>query len=246
MSDISEAAKRGNTALLNAEKIYGSKRASLPQKLTLQASLWAAVGALAWFVLGGVSTVGAWFGQDWEPASALRAYLLIGCAVIYATRLIFTQFYLIKRAMPWAEIGSVAPWIWFVFGVFAFLGGRGSAPASWVTWLGVALYLFGSYLNTGSEFMRGVWKKDPAHKGKLYTEGLFGYSMHINYFGDVVLFTGFALVTGHIGSLAIPLMMAGLFVFVNIPMLDKYLADRYPGQFETYAASTKKLIPWVY
>lgn len=114
------------------------------------------------------------------------------------------------------------------------------------TWLGVVLYLLGSYLNTGSEYQRKLWKKRPENKGKLYTEGLFKHSMHINYFGDAVLFSGFALVTGTPWAFAIPLIMVCMFVFLNIPMLDKYLAERYGEAFDEYASRTAKFVPYVY
>ena len=58
-------------------------------------------------------------------------------------------------------------------------------------WLSILLYLFGSWLNTRSEYTRFVWKKLAKNKGRLYTKGLFKYAMHINYTGDIILFIGF-------------------------------------------------------
>ncbi|MCB1025487.1 MAG: DUF1295 domain-containing protein, partial [Acidobacteria bacterium] len=99
---------------------------------------------------------------------------------------------------------------------------------------------------TGSEYLRKVWKEDPKNSGMLYTEGLFKYSMHINYFGDLMLFTGFSMITHNIFSFVIPLLMFFLFTFVNIPMLDKYLLDRYGKEFEEYRGRTKKFVPYLY
>ncbi|MGH8880780.1 MAG: DUF1295 domain-containing protein, partial [Stackebrandtia sp.] len=90
------------------------------------------------------------------------------------------------------------------------------------------------------------FKARPENRGKLYTRGLFRYSMHPNYLGDVTLFTGFALVTGSLWALAIPVIMAAMFIFINIPMLDKYLAERYGSAFDEYAGRTAKLFPFVY
>lgn len=70
--------------------------------------------------------------------------------------------------------------------------------------------------------------------------------MHINYFGDSVLFTGFALVTGSLWALLLPMVMTLGFLFRAIPSLDTYLAERYGEAFCEYAHSTKKFIPYLY
>ena len=54
-------------------------------------------------------------------------------------------------------------------------------------------------------------------------------SVHINYFGDIVLFTGLAIVTHSLSMLVIPLIMAVNFVFNIIPSLDRYLEKKYKG-----------------
>ena len=41
-------------------------------------------------------------------------------------------------------------------------------------------------------------------------------------------------------------VMTLLFIFMHIPGLDEYLADRYPAEFPAYAAKTAKFIPGVY
>jgi steroid 5-alpha reductase family enzyme len=110
----------------------------------------------------------------------------------------------------------------------------------------IVLYLVGSYLNTGSELMRSIWKKDPSHKGKLYIEGLFKFSMHINYFGDSLLFSSFAFLTRSVWAFVIPVLMIVLFVFMHIPTLDKYLEQKYGDEFRRYASRTKKLVPFIY
>ncbi len=115
-----------------------------------------------------------------------------------------------------------------------------------LTWLGIALYLVGAAINTGSEAQRMVWKKRPENKGKLYTEGMFAWSMHVNYFGDVLHFLDWAIVAGATWSLLIPAVILCMFVFLNIPMLDSYLAQRYGEQFTQYSRTTKKLILGIY
>ena len=70
--------------------------------------------------------------------------------------------------------------------------------------------------------------------------------MHINYFGDIVLFTGFAMATHSLGMLAIPLIMTVNFALSIIPSLDRYLEKKYKDEFRDYSRKTKKLIPLIY
>jgi protein-S-isoprenylcysteine O-methyltransferase Ste14 len=84
------------------------------------------------------------------------------------------------------------------------------------------------------------------NKGRLYTKRLFRYAMHINYFGDIVLFTGFAMITHRFSMLVIPAIMTLNFVFNIIPSLDRYLEKKWGAEFRDYAQKTKKLIPRIY
>ena len=112
--------------------------------------------------------------------------------------------------------------------------------------IGIVLVVIGSFLNTYSELQRHWWKQKPSSKGHCYTEGLWKYSMHINYFGDSLLFTGWIMLTATFWMAWLPLLMTAGFVWFHIPSLDAYLADRYGEEFKAYAAKTKKLIPFVY
>ncbi|TCL00377.1 uncharacterized protein DUF1295 [Shimia isoporae] len=179
-----------------------------------------------------------------------RAALLFAATALYFSRHLITLFVLLKRRVDYAEaIGLSAFMALFEIG-FLLLGAgvlSGQAtPLGPPDLLGVTLILVGSYLNTGSELQRHIWKKDPAHKGQCYTNGLFGLSMHINYFGDTVLFTGWALLAASWLAASIPLFVTAGFVFFHIPALDAYLADRYGDAFKSYAARTSKFVPFVY
>lgn len=175
-----------------------------------------------------------------------RQIFLMSFLVIYDLRLILMVFVFLKRKMAWSEMLIVSGLMSFVLFSFAKVGGNSHLPIGILDYLLIIVYLFGSWLNTYSEYTRYIWKKDEANKGRLYTEGLFKYSMHINYFGDIILFTGFALITMRFSLLVIPLIMALNFVFFIIPRLDNYLEKKYGKEFINYAGKTKKFIPWVY
>jgi steroid 5-alpha reductase family enzyme len=134
----------------------------------------------------------------------------------------------------------------FVLYAFASVGGSNKQVVGAVEIIGILLYLSGSYINTHSEYYRHVWKLKEENKGRLYTGGLFSLAMHINYFGDIILFTGLAMITHSLSMLVIPLIMALNFVFYIIPSLDRYLENKYKSEFNDYANKTKKLIPMIY
>jgi len=91
-----------------------------------------------------------------------------------------------------------------------------------------------------------IWKARPENRGHLYTEGLFRYSRHINYFGDLLLFGGCAALTRQLWTGIVPLAMGLNFAFLIIPAHDAYLAARYGSEFDHYASRTRKLVPLLY
>ncbi len=191
-----------------------------------------------------------WLAFAMEWADPARAKLLAGCAVLYFLRHLITLFALLKRKVALSEaLGLSAFMALFEIGFLLLAAGilRDTAvPIGDMDMLSLGLIAFGSYLNTGSELQRMLWKKRPDSKGLCYTGGLFKHSMHINYFGDMVLFTGWALLTTSWLAFVIPLFMTVGFVFFHIPGLDAYLSQRYGTEFDAYAAKTAKLIPFVY
>ncbi len=181
-----------------------------------------------------------------ELPNSFRAQILVLIAALYFGRHLVTLFYLLARRVDWAEVLGLAVFMALFEIGFVWLAGQATTAFGVVDIVGVILIAIGSYLNTYSEMQRKWWKADSANKGHCYTLGLFRYSMHINFFGDVVLFTGWALLTANLWALGLPILMASMFIFLHIPGLDTYLAGRYGDEFTAYAAKTKKLIPFVY
>lgn len=179
-------------------------------------------------------------------ADPLRGGLVVAASAVYFVRILGTTFVMVKREVTFTEAIGVGAWILAIHLTMAVFAGLTAEPVGWVAWVGVVLYVAGSIVNTGSEWLRKRWKDDPAHAGRLYTGGFFRYSVHVNYFGDTVLFTGFALITGSAWPLVIPGLMVCLFVFVNIPMLDKHLHEHYGEAFDAYASRTAKFVPFLY
>jgi steroid 5-alpha reductase family enzyme len=176
----------------------------------------------------------------------VRRTIIAACLIIYFLRLQVTVWIFQKRFWTWFETITISILMTFVLYVFAKAGGNNKQAVGIIEMIGAMLYVSGSCINTFSEYARHVWKLKAENKGRLYTGGLFRLAMHINYFGDIVLFSGFAMITHHSGVYVIPLAMTVNFIFNIIPLLDRYLEKKYGDEFRDYSKKTKKLIPLIY
>jgi steroid 5-alpha reductase family enzyme len=176
----------------------------------------------------------------------VRRILIAACLIIYFLRLQITVWIFQKRFWTWLETITISILMTFALYVFAKLGGNNTQGVGIIETIGVLLYLSGSGINTFSESARHAWKLKTQNKGRLYTGGLFGLAMHINYFGDILLFTGFAMIAHRPGVYIIPLAMTLNFILNIIPLLDRYLEKKYGDEFRDYSRKTKKLIPLIY
>jgi len=109
----------------------------------------------------------------------------------------------------------------------------------------VALYLLGSWMSTWSELQRMWWKACPENKGRCYMEGLFALSRNINYFGDVVLFAGWAIASGCWWNAMFPLWMAASFYFRDIPDKESHLRAHYAQDWSSYEQRVKSFVPFM-
>jgi len=238
----------------NSKVISGVDRAhgsSVVQKLAFFCLHVLSLVLCVWLVFGGgIETVGHWFGRSWSVVDHGRVQVMLGVIALYVVRHSITLFYLLRRRITWSEALSLGGFmIPLEIGFTLLAAGVAAdepAPFGVLDVAALSLVLIGSYLNTGSEVQRKHWKARSENKGKCYTGGRFKHSMHINYFGDSVAFTGWAILTATWWTFLLPLLMTAMFIFMHIPGLDLYLAERYGEPFKEYAARTKKFMPFVY
>jgi protein-S-isoprenylcysteine O-methyltransferase Ste14 len=228
-------------------EMYGKHSKSIPQKSII---LGIALVCL-WFSYRilfreGEDTVREWFGIEIIRASYARRMIIFFFSLIVTLRIGFTMIYLLKRKISWEEAFSIPMAFALYYIGFALLGLSAEQSIGIMDYAGIFIFLTGSFLNTASELQRDQFKKDTSSKGKLFTGGLFKYSMHINYFGDLLWVTGYAVLTRNWYSAIIVILLFCFFVFYNIPALDHHLRSKYGEDFEDYDAKTKKLIPFVY
>ena len=176
----------------------------------------------------------------------VRNVLILSGMLVYLLRLLVTMFVFFQRKLYWMEalvIANIMPW---VFPYVASTAGTIDAPIGTIEIIGILLFITGSYLNSVSEYHRYAWKKKAENAGHLYTGGLFTHVRHINYFGDLVLFSGFAAMAHQVQVMIIPACMAAVFTVIIIPLKENYLKEKYGDAFVSYASRTKKLVPFVY
>lgn len=183
-------------------------------------------------IMLGLSAAGvAWANTLADEAGSLRALLLVYVSMLFFARFALMLLVLVPRPVAWWEALCTGFGMAILPPLFVVAGARSSPDADHALGLydlpALALYSIGSLLTSVSEWQRWRWKKLPANLGKLYVGGLFGIAQHINYFGEVLTFAGWALLTLNLIALLVPLGFALALRKAYAPDLDRYIAKRY-------------------
>ena len=112
---------------------------------------------------------------------------------------------------------------------------------------GIVIWVIGFIFEAVGDWQLSKFKIDPKNKGKIMTKGLWNYTRHPNYFGEVTVWWGIFLIAlsipgGWITILS-PLTISFLLLKVSgIPLLEK----KYDGnkEFEDYKKRTNAFFPW--
>jgi steroid 5-alpha reductase family enzyme len=119
---------------------------------------------------------------------------------------------------------------------------------NYLDFVGVTVWLFGFIFESVGDAQLARFIKDINNKGKLLQSGLWRYTRHPNYFGEVAQWWGIWLIAlsvpnGLIGIIG-PLTITVLILKVSgIPMLEKKMAEN--PQFVQYKRQTSMFIPWL-
>lgn len=114
-------------------------------------------------------------------------------------------------------------------------------------WVGLVLWVGGFICETAADRQLRAFIRDPQNKGRLMTSGLWRYSRHPNYFGELVQWWAIGVIAlgvpyGWIGIIG-PLAITYLIVFVSgIPLIEKAFEGR--AGWSDYKSRTSVLIPW--
>lgn len=121
-----------------------------------------------------------------------------------------------------------------------------SLPLFDINYPGIFLIVIGFLLEAVADQQRYSFLKKPENKDKLITAGLWKFSRHPNYFGEMVFWWGiYFLVLGAPKSwmlIVSPLTVTYVLLFVSgLPMEERYRGRK---DFDEYKRRTSALIPW--
>ncbi|MEM8548152.1 MAG: DUF1295 domain-containing protein [Pseudomonadota bacterium] len=202
-----------------------------------------------------------------SPELDLRGKLVAACVVIWSARLASFLFRRISKdgkdgrfddikgrparfLMAWTLQG-----LWVVLtaaAALAVITGQTQKPLGVVGIVGFAIWLIGFLIEVVSDNQKSRFKLDPANAGKFIDVGLWSRSRHPNYFGEIVLWVGIAIVAIPVlqgwqyVTLISPVFVTFLLTKVSgIPLLEQRSDARWGGQedYERYKAETPVLIP---
>ena len=118
--------------------------------------------------------------------------------------------------------------------------------------VGTLIWIFGFSIEVIADQQKTNFKDDPANKDKFITVGLWSWSRHPNYFGEMVLWIGIALI-------AFPVLIGWQLVALISPIFVIFLLTRISGvtmlesrgykkwgddeEYKNYIKNTSVLIP---
>ncbi len=113
--------------------------------------------------------------------------------------------------------------------------------------IGIAIWITGFVFEAGGDLQLARFKANPSHKGKILNSGFWHYTRHPNYFGDVAVWFGYALICLSAGSyipvLGSVLMTALIIKVSGVALLEKTLNTTKPG-YQEYVRKTSAFVPW--
>lgn len=123
---------------------------------------------------------------------------------------------------------------------------QGGDPVWILVGLGWAVWLFGFLYETIADWQLARFKADPGNHGHVLDRGLWRYSRHPNYFGEIVLWVGFGLIALAFGGWwALPSVALMIFLILRVSgvsLLDRRMLESRPG-YREYVERTNALIP---
>ena len=209
--------------------------AFIPSAVAQKDTYYDTVGALTYLSVIGVAASSAW------PLDA-RAMIVAAMVGIWTIRLgsfLFSRIHAAGGADQRFEKIKVNPprflvaWtlqaIWVIFTASAALviiTSRQTAPLDGLSdglfWAGAAIWVIGFAFEVVADSQKRQFKKDPANKGKFITTGLWAWSQHPNYFGEIMLWFGILV-------MAIPLLSGWSWLAVISPIFVFLLLTRVSG-----------------
>ena len=108
-----------------------------------------------------------------------------------------------------------------------------TAPMGIMTYIGIALWIFGFSIEVIADKQKRIFKKQPNKEKEFITSGLWAWSRHPNYFGEITLWLGLTLI-------ALPVLSGWQLVTLISPIFVYILLTRISGVTMLEARGMKK------
>ena len=201
-----------------------------------------------------------------SPTVDGRTWLLAAVIIVWAVRLgsfLFTRIRAEGEDRRFREIKTsfirfLLTWtlqgLWVTFSLAAALAAITSevkVDLGVFAIVGFIFWLFGFAIEVIADWQKSKFRSLPENKGKFINTGLWSWSRHPNYFGEIVLWIGVVVITLPLLSgwtwlmLISPIFIILLLTKISgVPMLEKRADEKWGGQedYEAYKANTSVLI----
>ena len=199
--------------------------------------------------------------QDW------RAAILAVLVCIWATRLGGFLFLRVRKDGRDGRFDAIKPdfvrflLTWTLQAVWVFVSSAAALAAITNTGrvdigifalLGLAIWLTGFIIEVVADAQKRAFRADPVNTGGFISSGLWAWSRHPNYFGEIMLWIGIAIIAvpalsgWQLVSLISPVFITLLITRVSgIPMLEARAEKRWGDDptYQAYKNRTARLIP---
>jgi len=202
-----------------------------------------------------------------SPVVDGRSILLLALVLIWAGRLGTFLFRRVRKAGKDTRFDEIKPsfirflntWtlqgLWITFTLAAALAAITTTTRKDLDLfaaIGFLVWLFGFATEVTADTQKNRFRADPKNRGKFINAGLWAWSRHPNYFGEIVLWIGVAIIALPVLrgwqwiTLISPVFVAVLITRISgVPILEKRADEKWGGQeeYEAYKRQTPVLIP---
>ncbi len=196
-----------------------------------------------------------------------RSILLLALVAIWALRLGTFLVRRIQKVGKDARFDELKPsffrflstWtlqgLWVTFTIAAALAAITTTtrqPLGIFALIGSLIWVLGFSIEAVADAQKSRFRADPNNRGRFIQTGLWSRSRHPNYFGEIVIWIGVAVIAIPVlrgwqwVTLISPVFVALLLTRISgIPMLEQRADEKWGGQddYEAYKARTPVLIP---
>jgi len=202
-----------------------------------------------------------------SPVVDARSLLLLGIIGVWAIRLgsfLFMRiraagedrrFREIKKSFARFLLTWTVQGLWVTFSIAAALAAITTElrlELGVFAWIGFLVWAFGFGFEVIADRQKSQFKEKPENDSKFINTGLWSWSRHPNYFGEIVLWIGVAMIAfpvligWQLLTLISPIFIILLLTRISgVPMLEQRADEKWGGQedYEAYKANTSVLIP---